>query len=108
MNFSGLSQLHENESLVRAVQSIAGRLALWGVAILLLAWHEVSPLMMGALSLVMIFPAQRRLLLSLAAAGMIAEKMLEVTELRWQQDVVQITAMHIPRPPCCAQWSLSQ
>jgi len=93
MNFSGLSQLHENESLIRAVQSIAGRLALWGVAILLLAWHEVSPLMMGALSLVMIFPVQRHLLLSLAAAGMIAERMLEVTDLRWQQDVVQITAM---------------
>ena len=93
MNLPGLSQFHENESLVSAVQSIAGRLTLWGVAILLLAWHEVSPLMMGALSLVMIFPIQRHALLSLAAAGMIVEKMLEVTELQWQHHAVQITAM---------------
>jgi len=66
---------------------------LWGVAIGLLAWHEVSPLMMGAFSLVMIFPAQRHALLSIAAAGMIVEKMLEVTQLHWQHHAVQITTM---------------
>jgi len=93
MNLAGLSQFHENEALISAAQSIAGRLALWAVAIGLLAWHEVSLLMLAALSLVMIFPVQRHALLSLAAAGMIVEKMLEATDLHWQDHVVQLAAL---------------
>ena len=48
INLTCLSQFHENEALISAAQSIAGRLILWAVAIGLLAWHEVSWLMLAA------------------------------------------------------------
>jgi hypothetical protein len=88
-----LSQFHENQALVNAGQSVAGRLTLWAVALVLLAWHEVSPLMMVSLSLVMVFPAQRHALLSVAAAGMIVEKILEATSWHWQNHVLQLIVM---------------
>lgn len=90
MNLTGLSQLHENEVLVRAAQSIGGQLTLWVAALLLLAWHEVSLVMMIALSLVMIVPQQRHLFLSVAAAGTVAEMALESAGWHWQNHVVQL------------------
>jgi len=75
---------------VRTAQSIGGRLTLWAAALLLLAWHEVSLVMMIALSLVMIVPQQRHLLLSVAAAGTVAEMALESAGWHWQNHAVQL------------------
>jgi hypothetical protein len=68
-----ITQLHENVRLVSAAQTPAGRLLVWLVAILLLAWHHSNLLMFAAFSLVMLWPLKRRVLLSLAAAGMIID-----------------------------------
>ena len=68
-----ITQLHENNRLVSIAQTPAGRLLIWLVAILLLAWHHSNPLMFAAFSLVMLWPLKRRILLSLAAAGMVID-----------------------------------
>ena len=73
---SALTQFHENVRLVSTAQTSLGRLVLWCVAILLLAWHESNILMPVAFTLVMLFPARRRMLLSLAAVGMIVDGFL--------------------------------
>ncbi len=83
MNPGVLAQFHENEALVTAVQSRSGRLALWLIATLLFTWHEVTVLMPAALALVMVFPAQRRILLSVAAAGTLAERFLDIAGMQW-------------------------
>jgi hypothetical protein len=49
--------------------------------------------MMGAFSLVMIFPARRHVLLSIAAIGMLAEKMLDATGLDWLQHSMPLITM---------------
>ncbi len=81
------------QSLIGGAQSITGRLALWTVAILLLTWHGVSLFMLGAFSLVMVFPARRHILLSIAAVGTISEKLLEATGLDWLHQPLQISVM---------------
>jgi len=68
-----ITQWHENERLVSVAQTPAGRLLVWLCAVLLLAWHQSNLLMLAALSLVMLWPLKRRILLSLAAAGMIID-----------------------------------
>jgi len=93
MNWTHLSRFHENARLVGAAQSVAGRLVLWAIALALLTWHGVSVFMMGALSLVMIFPAKRHVLLSIAAIGTVAEKMTETTGLDWLQDSIPLITM---------------
>lgn len=70
-----LGQFHENERLNRWVQTGYGRIAVWMIAVALLAWHETSIAMIVAFSAVLLVPRQRRLLLSLAAAGTIAERL---------------------------------
>ena len=72
-----LSQLHENQLLLAAVQSKLGRLILWLVASLLMYWHEVIWLMPVALALVIILPEQRRIVLSVAAIGVIGVMFLD-------------------------------
>jgi hypothetical protein len=70
---SRLSQFHENEELVGAAQTRWGAVVLWCVAILLLAWHESSVSLLAAVTVVMLYPAAKRLVLSLAAVGILFE-----------------------------------
>lgn len=73
---SSLSQFHESEELVSAAQTRWGAAVLWCVAILLLAWHDSSVSMLAALTVVMLYPAGKRLVLSLAAVGILFEHSL--------------------------------
>ncbi len=76
-----ISQFHEHERLVAAAQTVAGRCILWAVATLLLVWHEVNALMFLSVTLVMLFPGWRRMLLSLAAIGMIVDVLMEKLDI---------------------------
>lgn len=67
-----LTQLHENERLVAAAQTLPGRLALWAVAAALLVWHGTHVLLLAALTLVVLDPTHKRAALSLAAVGLVA------------------------------------
>lgn len=67
------SQWHEHEELIGAVQTRRGAIVLWCVAVLLLVWHESGVSMPAALTLVMLYPTSKRLILSLAAVGVLVE-----------------------------------
>lgn len=86
MSLRAVTQLHENEALVSAAQSAGGQLVVWVTASLLLLWHDVSFLMIVALGLVMLLPAQRRMILSFAAAGTILEMMMASSGMTLQRD----------------------
>jgi hypothetical protein len=75
--------LHEHPGLIDWSQSQAGRVALWVAATAMLCWHGVTVLMPLALAFVMVFPEQRRLLLSFVAVAVLAERVLEVPDLSW-------------------------
>lgn len=78
-----LRNWHEHPGLIAQIESVAGRALLWLFATLALLWHEVTVLMPLALALVMIFPQRRRLLLSMVAVGVFAERILEVPGIDW-------------------------
>lgn len=74
-----LFQWHENERLLARVQTVIGALILWAVASALLWWLGASVIPPAALAVVMAFPSRKRLVLSLAALGFIAERCLDFT-----------------------------
>jgi hypothetical protein len=76
-----LAQFHEHEELLRAAQTRWGAAVLWCAAVGLLVWHDSNLWMLAALTLVMLYPASKRLFLSLAAVGMIVEGALKRTHL---------------------------
>lgn len=76
----GLAQLHENERLLAWVQTSPGRLTLWTTAMVMLAWHTSSPLLLGAFTAVTLSPYRRRLFLSIAAVGVIADLFIVLPE----------------------------
>lgn len=76
-----LPQFHENEQLLAWVQTNLGRLAIWVGAMALLLWHDSSVAMLAAFSAVLLFPARRRLLLSIAAIGTVAERFGDVSDI---------------------------
>jgi len=80
---AALANLHEHTGLITRTETVAGRLLLWSIASLMLLWHEVTLLMPVALALVMIFPQQRRLLLSIVAVAVLAERFLGVPGMSW-------------------------
>lgn len=75
---TAIRNLHEHQELIAWTETVAGRIALWSVATLMLWWHNVTLLMPLALALVMGFPEKRRLLLSVVAVAVLAERFLEV------------------------------
>ena len=93
MPLNSLTQFHENEALVHAAQSVAGQLTVWVLAVLLLAWNGVSPLMFGALGLVMVFPKHRHTVLAIAAGGMLIQKLLETSGLNPVQNPVLLCVL---------------
>jgi hypothetical protein len=72
-----LTQLHERPQLIARAQTTAGRCMVWVVASALLLWHSrqgplsaggsLLVIVIGALPLVIAFPARKRLILSLAS-----------------------------------------
>lgn len=92
MNLAGFRQFHENPALVAFVQTGTGRWAVWVSACALLSWLQVSYLVMAALGLVMVLPQQRRLLLALAAVGVLAERFLEEPGMQWPMLVGGVAA----------------
>lgn len=72
----GIRQFHENSGLVARVQTVQGRLVLWCVGVALLLYHDQTFIMPSCLAAVMAFPARRRLVLSVAAAAVIADRFL--------------------------------
>jgi len=73
---ASLLQFHELKPVVAGAQTVAGRFALW-VAGCALLWHlNVDPPMLAAFTLALVFPQHRRVLLALAALGLIAVRFL--------------------------------
>ncbi len=93
-----LTQLHEYGPLVAAAQTPLGKLGLWICGITLLTWHGAGSLMMMALSLVMLFPGQRRVWLSLAALGLVIEGILD------RQGVAPAMSIQILETLTAVQW----
>lgn len=77
-----LPQFHENERLLSRAQTISGRITVWLTAIALLVWHDTSVFMLAAFSAVLLFPLQRRLLLSVAAVGTIVERFVDLEDVQ--------------------------
>ena len=71
-----LRDWHEHSGLIAWAETTAARVIVWSIATAMLFWHEVTALMPLALALVMIFPQQRRLLLSVVAVAVLAERLL--------------------------------
>lgn len=72
----GVTQFHENKGLVGWVQTRPGRLVFWCFGTALLFYHDQTFIMPACLATVMAFPARRRLVLSVAAAAVIADRFL--------------------------------
>ena len=71
-----LTQFHEREKLITAAQTAAGQFAIWVIGIALLFWHDRTMLMLASFTLVLLFPGRRRLLLAIAAIGVVFEVVL--------------------------------
>lgn len=80
----GLPQFHENERLCAWTETATGKIAVWIAAVALLLWHDSSIFMLAAFSAVILIPQRRRLLLSIAAVGTIAERFVDIEEVRMQ------------------------
>jgi len=87
-----LVNLHEHAGVIARTETVAGRILLWSVASVMLLWQEVTPLMPSALALVMILPQQRRLLLSIVAVAVLAEKFMGVPGMGWMYIAVGVAA----------------
>jgi hypothetical protein len=71
-----LSQFHEQPRLLVLAESAPGQTVIWLMALILLRLHEVTLLMPLAIAAVMLQPARRRLILSIAAVAVVAEHYL--------------------------------
>lgn len=69
-------QFHELKPVIAGAQTVAGKFALWLAGCALLWKLNVDPPMLAAFTLVLVFPQHRRLLLALAALGLIAVRFL--------------------------------
>jgi hypothetical protein len=73
-------QFHEDERLLALAEGVLGRIVLWATACALLIWLGVNVVVLAALTVVMLDPARKRLWLSVAAAGMITGRFLELPD----------------------------
>jgi hypothetical protein len=80
-----ITHFHKQEKILDAACKPAGRLIVWLCAVSLLMWHEVPFLMMLAYSLVILFPARRRVLASTVSALLLVQVLLTLkeVELAW-------------------------
>jgi len=69
---ASLLQFHELKPVIAGAQTVVGKFLLWVAGCGLLVWHHVDPPMLAAFTLVLLFPQHRRVLLGLAALGLIA------------------------------------
>lgn len=71
-----LLQFHELKLVIAGAQTVAGKVTLWVAGCLLLWILGVELPMVAAFTLVLVFPQHRRLLLALAALGLLAARFL--------------------------------
>lgn len=72
-----LAQLHEHERVVAAAQTPVGRLLVWTLATALLLGNDFIVPTVAAVTLVMLFPGRRRLILSFSTLALIVAVFLE-------------------------------
>ena len=81
---ASLLQFHELKPVIAGAQTVAGKFALWVAGCALLWKLDVDPPMLAAFTLVLVFPQHRRLLLMLAALGLVAVRFLP-------RDIIEIS-----------------
>ena len=86
------AQLHEHERVVAAAQTAPGRLLIWALASALLIGSDFALPSIAAVTLVMLFPHRRRLILSVCTLGLIVGYAFEYQGLDPDAPLVWLTS----------------